>query len=130
MKKCFFILCLVFIVITFSCKQGVLEDSGSESGFDSDFENGYQGIVYERLPDDSIGPRISETTITFTSEDGAFTKTVMSDESGYYKIGLPVARYRVTAEHPDFEPYSSAPGFHVVSGDGYQTGNFFLKRKT
>jgi broad specificity phosphatase PhoE len=37
-------------------------------------------------------------------------------------------RYGVTASHLAYEPYDSAPGFFVVTGEGYQTGNIFLNR--
>ncbi|NIM17839.1 MAG: hypothetical protein GTO45_38170 [Candidatus Aminicenantes bacterium] len=37
-------------------------------------------------------------------------------------------RYVVTAKHPGYQNYSSAPGFFVVTGSGFQTGNIFLKK--
>ncbi len=90
---------------------------------------GYQGLAYERKPDGSIGPKIPGVKITFVSEDNTITKTVITDGSGFYRIDLCTMRYVVSATHPDFQDYSTAPGFFVVTGSGYQTGNIFLKRK-
>jgi hypothetical protein len=88
---------------------------------------GYQGRAYETTPGGWIG--IEGVEITFVSEDGTRTKRTITNGIGYYKISLKPQRYVVTAVHPDFHPYSSAPGFFVVTGNGYQTGNFFLTRK-
>ena len=90
---------------------------------------GYQGIAYERMPSGSIGQKIPGVTITFVSENGKVRRTVVTDNSGMYRIDLAIGRYRVTAQHGDFDDYSSAPGFFVVSGTQYQTGNIFLKKK-
>ncbi len=89
--------------------------------------NGFQGKAYERLADGSIGPTISGVKITFTKEDGSATYTVYTNSYGSYKVTLPVARYRVVATHWNYDIYDSAPGFFVVNGSGYQTGNIFLK---
>lgn len=91
--------------------------------------DGFRGITSERFYDGNLGQKIGGVEITFTSEDGSVTKNVVSDENGSYKISLNEGRYRVTATHPDYHQYSSAPGFFVVTGSGYQTGNIFLKRK-
>ena len=53
---------------------------------------------------------------------------MVSDESGRYKIELARGRYTVTAEHPDFLPYSTGNGFSFVTGIGYQTFNIFMHR--
>ncbi|MBN2407480.1 MAG: carboxypeptidase regulatory-like domain-containing protein [Elusimicrobia bacterium] len=89
-------------------------------------ESGFQGFAYERLPDNSIGETLPGVEITFTSEDGSFTRSLLTDETGKYKIRLDAARYTVTAECEGYEPYSTEPGFFVCTGDGYQTGNIFL----
>lgn len=89
---------------------------------------GYQGHVYQRLPDNTIGPTITGAALTFIKEDGSVTETALSDADGFYQVDLNAGRYRVTATHLDYEDYSSAPGFFVVtSSNGYQTGNFFLR---
>jgi subtilisin family serine protease len=93
------------------------------------YKCGKGGISYERNPDGSIGPKVPWVEITFVSEDGSFTRKTITNSSGYYKVPLPPQRYVVTATHPDFYPYSSSPGFHIVTGNGYQTLNFFLTRK-
>jgi len=88
---------------------------------------GFQGKAYERKPDGSIGQTIAGVKITFVKEDGSVVKSVMTNNAGFYRISLGRSRYVVTATHKDYEDYSSAPGFFVVAGDGYQTGNFFLR---
>ncbi len=90
--------------------------------------DGYQGRAYVREADGSIGPTIRGVSITFVSEDGTASRTRTTDENGWYRAGLDPARYRVTAEHVAYEPYDSSPGFFVVTGDGFQTGNIFLHR--
>jgi broad specificity phosphatase PhoE len=85
--------------------------------------DGYQGLVTE----ETSGNRIPNVDIRFVSEDGSTVKSKTSDSNGYYKITLDQGRYWVTAAHPDYEDYSSIPGFFVVTGDGYQTGNIFLR---
>jgi broad specificity phosphatase PhoE len=92
---------------------------------------GYQGGVYQRMADGSIGPTISQVAIKFVKEDGSVIETTTSDASGRYSIALGVGRYRVTATHPSYEDYSSAPGFFVVTlNGGLQTGNIFLYEPT
>jgi hypothetical protein len=91
--------------------------------------DGKQGMAFERKPDGSIGPTIAGVEITFVSEDGSFTHTVTTNDAGHYKITLIPQRYVVTATHPDYHDYSTAPGFSVVTGDGYQTFNIFMKKK-
>lgn len=90
--------------------------------------SGFQGVAFERLNDGSIGPEIAGVKITFTREDGSGSYTVYTGSAGNYKVTLTPARYHVVATHPDHEIYNSAPGFFVVNGTGYQTGNFFLEK--
>jgi hypothetical protein len=92
--------------------------------------DGYQGHVYERNPDGSIGKTLSHVEIAFVSEDETATYTTTTDSSGYFQIQLKPQRYRVTASHQGHVDYDSTPGFFVVTGDGYQTGNIFLKKAT
>ncbi len=89
--------------------------------------DGFQGRAYEREADGSIGPTIAGVEITFVKEDGSAIKSTVTDGAGSYRVTLGTGRYVVTATHPDYEDYSSVPGFFVVTGDGYQTGNFFLR---
>lgn len=89
---------------------------------------GFQGKVYERKPDGTIGPTIPEVKITFVKEDGSVTRSVITDNTGSYRISLSRGRYWVTATHPDYEDHSTIPGFFVVRGTGYQTGNIFLRK--
>lgn len=91
--------------------------------------SGFQGVVFERLADGGIGEKIPAAGITFTSEDATTRKTVTSASNGYYRITLDPARYVVDATHPRYHDYSSSPGFFVVTGGGYQTGNIFMHRR-
>lgn len=90
---------------------------------------GLAGTVFERKPGGGIGQKIPGVEITFTSEDGSITKTVTTDNTGSFNISLSTSRYVVTAIHPDYEDYTSAPDYFVVTGDGNQIGNIFMKRK-
>ena len=92
-------------------------------------DQGFQGHAYERKPDGSIGPKIGGVRITFVSEDGSVTKHVRTNRSGFYRIRLSTQRYVVSAKHPGYQNYTTAPGFFVVTGSGFQTGNIFLKKK-
>lgn len=85
--------------------------------------SGFVGLVNEKIS----GRKIPDVNIRFVSEDGGIVKSEISDTNGYYKITLSQGRYWVTATHPDYEDYSSIPGFFVVTGGGYQTGNIFLR---
>ncbi len=89
---------------------------------------GYRGGVYERLADGSIGPTIAGVEIKFVKEDGSVVAGTTSTAAGRYEAQLELGRYRVTAGHVSYEDYSSAPGFFVVTGSGYQTGNLFLRQ--
>jgi len=91
---------------------------------------GFQGVAYERLSSGAIGPTIPAVSITFVSEDNLIKRTVTTNAYGSYRVNLVQGRYRVTAQHPNYNNYSSFPGFFVVTGTGYQTGNFFLKKVT
>ena len=90
---------------------------------------GYRGVAFERNQDGGIGTKLAGVVITFVSESGRARYTATTDSKGSYSINLPAARYRVTASLPGYEDYSSNPGFFVVTGKTYQTGNIFLKKK-
>ncbi|MFH1380458.1 MAG: Ig-like domain-containing protein [bacterium] len=91
-------------------------------------EAGFAGAACERNPDGSIGSKLAGVTITFTSEDGSTVQHATTSGSGSYRIPLTPARYVVTADLSGYEHYSSSPGFFVCTGNGYRTGNFFLKK--
>lgn len=91
-------------------------------------QEGFQGRAWERLPDGRIGPLISGVEITFVKEDRSVTRKVTTDDRGFYRVTLTRGRYVVTAAHCRYLDYSSAPGFFVVTGAGWQTGNIFLKK--
>ncbi len=91
--------------------------------------SGFQGVFYERKPDGGAGGVIPGVVVSFVREDGSVIKNVMTDINGRYRIDLAPGRYVVTATHDGYEAYSSAPGFFIVSGLGYQTGNIYLKKK-
>ena len=89
--------------------------------------SGNQGHAYVREADGSIGAPISGVTITFIKEDRSAVYTATTDASGSYSIDLPQARYVFLADHPDYEDYSSAPGFTVINSNQPQTLNMFLR---
>jgi hypothetical protein len=89
---------------------------------------GFRGITYERNIDGSIGAAIAGVVLTFVKEDGSMLRTVTTDNNGYYRIALHRGRYWVRAASPLYEDYCSLPGYYVVTGPGYQTGNIFLKK--
>lgn len=90
---------------------------------------GFRGVVSERLPDGSIGPAIPGATITFQKEDKSVKKTVQAEKDGRYQVDTK-GRYIVTATHPSYDNFSSAPGFYVVTGSRYQIGNVFMVRQS
>jgi len=96
--------------------------------FAQNIDSGFQGMMYERKPDGGIGPKIPGVKITFVRENGSATKTVTTNKDGFYRISLKKGRYIVSATHSDYEEYTSSPGFIVVTGSGYQTGNIFMKK--
>lgn len=85
------------------------------------------GRAFERLGSGGIGRRIPEVTLTFAHERTDERHQTETDERGTYRIDLEPARYRVRAEHPDYEVYTSNPGFLVLR-DGGSVFNVFLKR--
>ena len=89
--------------------------------------SGNQGHAYVREAGGSIGAPISGVTITFIKEDRSAVYTATTDASGSYSIDLPQARYVFLADHPDYEDYSSAPGFTVINSNQPQTLNVFLR---
>ena len=87
--------------------------------------SGYQGVAME----EGSFTKAPFVKVVFVLEKTDISKQVTTDENGAYRIDLKPGRYYVTATHPDFETYATAPGFFVVTGKGYQTGNLFLARK-
>lgn len=87
--------------------------------------SGYQGIAME----EGSYSKTPFVKVVFVLEKTDISKQVTTDENGAYRIDLKPGRYYVTATHPDFETYTTAPGFFVVTGKGYQTGNLFLTPK-
>jgi Histidine phosphatase superfamily (branch 1) len=89
---------------------------------------GFEGHAFVREPNGDIGPTIPGVEIRFLSEDGSTNTLATTDGAGSYRVSLGRGRYWVIATHPAYEDYSSAPGFFVVTGRGYQTGNIFLMK--
>jgi broad specificity phosphatase PhoE len=90
-------------------------------------EGGRTGAAYVREADGSIGPTVPRVTIEFVKEDRSDARSVTTGADGRYSIGLSDGRWLVVATHPDYEDYSSSPGFSVVSGNTRQTLNVFLR---
>lgn len=87
---------------------------------------GYNGMVALKT-DYSV--KIAGANIKFVSEDGSFSQTVTSNNSGRYRIQLPQGRYKVTATHRGYKTYTTGQGFFVVTCQGMQTGNVFMEKK-
>ncbi len=90
---------------------------------------GFQGVVFERLSNGSLGQPVANVRIVFEREDGQISREVVSNASGRYQIALPTGRYKVTATHPNYQTYTTGSGFFVVSGTSMQVGNIFLSRR-
>lgn len=86
-----------------------------------------KGRAFERLASGGIGRTIPGVTLTFIRERTNERHRTETDERGTYRIDLEPARYRVQAKHPDYEIYTSDPGFLVLR-DGGSIANVFLKR--
>jgi phosphohistidine phosphatase SixA len=89
---------------------------------------GYTGKAFESAANGSIGSPIQGVVLTFVEEDGTNTFNTVTNSQGSYRIALAPGRYWVRATHKDYEDYTSIPGFFVVTGSGFQTGNIFLRQ--
>jgi hypothetical protein len=85
-------------------------------------EGGFQGVVREKNGSKSI----DNASITFDQHQGSVKKSVTST-NGRYEVHLPEGKYVVTAEHPDYQTYSTEPGFFVLRGTEKQNGNIFMQ---
>jgi broad specificity phosphatase PhoE len=85
---------------------------------------GFRGLVIDK----ETGTGVPGAVLTFSKENAEYVKSVTSNSTGFYIIDLPLGRYWVTCGHRDYEDYTTHPGFFVVTGRGYQTGNFFLRK--
>ena len=84
------------------------------------------GTVYEREPNGGIGERIAGAKLVFR-ESGSVVTTVVSDSGGSYSVDVSEGKYVVRATHESYEDFSTEPGYVVVSGNGVQTFNVFMK---
>jgi hypothetical protein len=83
-------------------------------------------VVRGEVIDERSGVKIPRVRITFVSEDGSVIEEVTTDNCGSYRTSLSEGRYVATATHPDYEDYSTAPGFLVAVGEGSQACNIYL----
>jgi len=90
-------------------------------------DSGREGVAYVRQSDGDIGDPISNVELSFIAEDGSGVHRVSTEPAGTYEISLDEGRYVVTATHPDFEDYTTSPGFVVVEGGSKGTFNVFLR---
>lgn len=75
---------------------------------------------------DSVGAVIANATVIVTNPATNFSRTVMTDESGYYTVtNLPVGTYRVTVEVENFK--KSVKNENALSADGRLTIDFTLE---
>jgi len=124
------LLCFAVLTNLGAAKEAVTATNGNAGGLRVPVKvSGFQGGSFERKTDGGIGPVIPGVQISFVSEDGSITRSVVTDRGGRYRIDLARGRYIVSASHAGYENYSTVPGFFVVTGSGYQTGNIFLKKK-
>lgn len=86
---------------------------------------GLQGKVWDPV----YGVKIPGVRITLTQQGVGKAFEVRTDSVGGYQISVPKGVYAVTAEHPDYEPYASAPGFFFASRKGFQSSDIALKKK-
>lgn len=70
--------------------------------------------MYETTKNNSLGEKVPNAEIIFTSEDGTTTQKIKTGSAGRYKIRLKPARYKVTIKHEGYISYSSGSGFTVV----------------
>ena len=76
---------------------------------------GKQGFVYAETANHGIGKKLANVQLTFKSEKGGRIQKIKTNKYGNYKILLKPGRYIVTAKHPKYRFYSTAPGFSVVN---------------
>lgn len=93
---------------------------------------GYEGMV----TDPQTGNGIPYVKLTFVSQDyndtiinegGRITVVGETDNRGWYHIRLPKGIYMVSASHPDYNDFSSAPGFWEV-GENFQNGPIYMSK--
>jgi hypothetical protein len=102
-------------------------NNGYQTGnffLENEVAGGYQGIAFDAS---DFNITIANTYITFADSGNAgLIFTTFSGAYGEYKMNLPQGSYYVTAQASGYKPFESTPGLFVVTGQGYQTGNFFL----
>jgi hypothetical protein len=76
---------------------------------------GNKGFAYAETANHGIGEKLANVELTFKSEKGGRIQKVKTNAYGNYKILLRPGRYLVTAKHPSYILFSSAPGFSVVN---------------
>src|ERR1035437_9545172 len=109
-----------------SCSIVPANSTGNEPGQEKSLlATGFQGHVYEYLPNGSIGNIVANTQIIFTRNDG-YQYPVSSDASGLYKVSLTPGSYPVSATAPGHFAYYNA-AFVTTTGT-YSTGNIFMHK--
>jgi broad specificity phosphatase PhoE len=88
---------------------------------------GYQGSVYGK-EEGGQQTLLKGVRLTFTSQSGKVSKEATTGPDGSFRIELPPGSYKVTAEHSDYEDYSSAPGTFTVAASGYNTADISLRK--
>ena len=89
---------------------------------------GYHGRVFAELPDGSHGNKgLDKATVTFTHENGSFSRSDVTDKNGSYSIKLLKGKYKVKVTRNFYLPYETGEGWCVYNGGDWQTGNFWLK---
>jgi phosphohistidine phosphatase SixA len=90
--------------------------------------SGLYGTAYQRKADGSIGRPISGVKITFVNVTTRSVQVATTGRGGAYRLVLSAGKYVAAAQHADYEPYSTAPGYVVVRAYRYGVFNVFLRK--
>ena len=85
--------------------------------------SGFQGIVYGA----PMNVKIDGATLTFTDIDNpSLVYQTTSGQNGYYYIDLPLGRYSVVVNYPNYQTYAPEGWGIVYLKYSYSTWNVFL----
>lgn len=87
---------------------------------------GYEGTVLELYPEGEADQPISSVDITFEKEDGSITKTIRSDENGFYRIELEPGQYTIKARHFGYKNKTYSVEY---AGGGFQQHYIMLEKE-
>jgi hypothetical protein len=88
--------------------------------------SGVRGTASEKSAIAAVGRTIPGLEITFVSQDGTVARAVTTDERGSYELVLDAGSYHVSAAHPDYDDYATAPGYWLTIAEGYRDFDLYL----